>query len=97
MSTVIITIMSGLAAGLLSMFGLCIRMMVSRFNQLDARFASLEARFGRLEDKVDRMDEKFTRQIQALDEKVTSELRAHGERLARIEAKLEIDPPAEAA
>ena len=42
--------------------------------------------------------------IRALDHKVTGELKAvydvlreHGERLARIEAKLEIDPPAEAA
>ena len=46
----------------------------------------LSARFSRLETAVQTMGTNFTDQ-----------LKGHGERLARIEAKLDIDPPAEAA
>ena len=68
-----------------------------KFGQLEDRFGQLEDRFGRLEHKVDGL----VGEVHALEikftEKFTVELRAHGERLARIEAKLEPDPPAEAA
>ena len=56
------------------------------FTGLETRFENLETRFDRLETKVDALDEKFTAQ-----------LHDHGERLARIEAHLRINPPAEAA
>ena len=56
------------------------------FSGLETRFENLETRFDRLETKVDALDEKFTAQ-----------LHDHGERLARIEAHLRINPPAEAA
>ena len=35
--------------------------------------------------------------IRNMDTKFTAQLQDHGDRLARIEAKLDIDPPAEAA
>ncbi len=44
--------------------------------------STMNSRFDRLESKVDGL---------------SGELQSHGERLARIEARLEIDPPAEAA
>ncbi len=44
--------------------------------------SNMNSRFDRLESKVDGL---------------SGEHRTHGERLARIEARLEIDPPAEAA
>ncbi len=47
----------------------------------------------RLEAKINRLDDK----VEAKFNRVDDTLRTHGERLARIEAKLEIEPPAEAA
>ena len=50
-----------------------------------------------IKDLEIRLAHKFTIELKALDHKFTSELREHGERLARIETKLGTDPPAEAA
>ena len=47
--------------------------------------------------KIDRLDDKFTGQISRLGQEMHKGFKDHGERLARIEARLEIDPPAEAA
>ena len=58
---------------------------------------SLGARFDRLEDRFDRLDDRVTGQISSLSERMHKGFKEHGERLARIEARLEIDPPAEAA
>ena len=58
---------------------------------------SLGARFDRLEDRFNRLDDRVTGQIIALGEAMHKGFKEHGERLARIEAHLEIDPPAEAA
>ena len=106
------TLISVLGAGLFGMFFLLFRNLFMLFrnlsNTMTAGFAAVDARFGRLEDKVDglvqhvhALDIKFTGEIRALEtkftEKFTAEIRAHGERLSRIEAKLEPDPPAEAA
>ena len=88
-----------------------IAMMNTRFNRVDERFDRVDERFDRVDDKFDRVDDKFEGLEQKVDnntaaikdleirltEKFTSQLREHGERLARIEAKLDIDPPAEAA
>ena len=64
--------------------------LIAAVHALDTKFTGLftglETRFDRLETKVDALDEKFTAQ-----------LHDHGERLARIEAHLRINPPAEAA
>ena len=95
------TLISVLGVGLFGMFFVLFKnlsdIVANGFAAVEARFDRLENRFGRLEDKVDGLvgevhdlEIKFT-------EKFTAEIRAHGERLARIEAKLEPDPPAEAA
>ena len=53
---------------------------------------------GAIKDLEIRLSHKFTVEIKALDTKFTAQLKDHSERLARIEAKLDIDPPpAEAA
>ena len=84
------TLISVLGAGLFGMFFV----LFKNLSDLVANgFAAVEARFGRLEDKVDGL----VGEVHALEIKFTAEIRAHGERLARIEAKLEPDPPAEAA
>ena len=91
------TLISVLGAGLFGMFFVLFKnlsdLVANGFAAVEARFGRLEERFGRLEDKVDGL----VGEVHALEIKFTSEIRAHGERLARIEAKLEPDPPAEAA
>lgn len=95
------TLISVLGAGLFGMFFVLFKnlsdLVANGFAAVEARFGRLEDRFGRLEDKVDGL----VGEVHALEikftEKFTAELRAHGERLSRIEAKLEPDPPAEAA
>ena len=102
------TLISVLGAGLFGMFFMLFKNLsdaVARgFATVNAQFAQLEDRFGRLEDRFGRLEDKvdnLTGEVHALEakliDKFTAELRAHGERLARIEAKLEPDPPAEAA
>ena len=50
-----------------------------------------------LSARLDRFEDKVTGQISSLSERMHKGFKEHGERLARIEARLEIDPPAEAA
>ena len=64
------------------LFGMFFMLFKNLSDTMSAGFAAVNARLDRLEDKVDGL---------------TGEVGAHGERLARIEAKLESDPPAEAA
>ena len=82
--------------------------MANGFAAVDVRFGRLEDRFGRLENRVDnltgevhaleiRLFDKFIAELRRLETKFTGELKAHDQRLARIEEKLERDPPAEAA
>lgn len=55
---------------------------------------------GAIKDLEVRMTDKFTGELKAQGERIDrihDVLRGHGERLARIEFKLNIDPPAEAA
>ncbi len=47
----------------------------------------------RLDDKINALDDRMEAKFNRVDDT----LKMHGERLARIEAKLEIEPPAEAA
>lgn len=106
------TLISVLGAGLFGMFFMLFRtlfMMLKNLNDTVANgFAAVDARFGRLEDRVDnltgevhaleiRLFDKFTAELRRLETKFTGELRAHDGRLARIEAKLDPEPPAEAA
>ena len=102
------TLISVLGAGLFGMFFVLFKnlsdVVANGFAAVEARFGRLEDRFGRLEDRFGRLEHKvdgLVGEVHALEikfaEKFTAKLRAHGERLARIEAKLEPDPPAEAA
>ena len=69
---------------------------------MDAKFTG---RIGDLEAKVTgeikslevRLTDKFIGHLADLRKEVHEGFKAHGERLARIETKLEIDPTAEAA
>ena len=69
-----------------------------QFDVLTGAIKDLDTKFtGAIKD----LDTKFTGAIKDLEirltNKFTSQFKEHGERLARIEAKLDIDPPAEAA
>ncbi|MCQ3809459.1 MAG: hypothetical protein KTV68_02780 [Acidimicrobiia bacterium] len=67
-----------------------------RFDGLEGRFDGLEGRFDGLEGRFDGLENRFDAQGKRIDG-ILHVLREHGERLARIEAKLDNDPPAEAA
>lgn len=77
----------------------------SGFIRLEEKFEGQVDRLEKKSDgKFDRVEEKFDNlvgEVHALEirlvDKFTAQLKEHGERLARIEAKLEVDPPAEAA
>ncbi len=70
------------------------RVLTDTIKGLDTKFTGVTTGLGAL-------DTKFTGAIKDLEirltNKFTSQFKEHGERLARIEAKLDIDPPAEAA
>ena len=72
-----------------------------RFGGLERRFGGVEKRFGGLERRFGGLESSLTADTRDLEirliDKFTSHLKEHGERLARIEAKLDINPPAEAA
>ena len=65
-------------------------------SHLEGRFDGLEGRFDGLEGRFDGLENRFDAQGKRIDG-ILHVLREHGERLARIEAKLDNDPPAEAA
>ena len=77
----------GVGAGL---FGGLYGMLFHYMRDLSVRFSGLEQK---LDDNTAAVKDLEIR----LTDKFTAELKGHGERLARIEAKLDIDPPAEAA
>ena len=86
---------------------------IERFEEkCDGKFGDITADVHALETKLTdkftgetkelevRLADKFTRELTAQGERIDrvhNVLREHGERLARIELKLDIDPPAEAA
>ena len=91
-----------------AVFGLFFTQFQNLRDVMQKGFDSLETKVDSLETKVDEntaavsaLDTKFTGAINNLEtrmtEKFLNHLREHGERFARIEAKLDIDPPAEAA
>ncbi|MCQ3811927.1 MAG: hypothetical protein KTV68_15395 [Acidimicrobiia bacterium] len=84
--------------------------MTSAIQSLDTHFTGevkdLEIRqtdrfVGEIKDLEIRQTDRFVGEVKDLEVRLTdkfiSHLTAHGERLARIESKLDIDPPAEAA
>ena len=95
MNTVVsTTLISVLGAGL-------IEMLFHYLRDLSTRFSNLELAVKNLGSDVGALDTKFTGELKDLESRLTDkflgQLREHGEHLARIEAKLDIDPPAEAA
>ena len=73
----------------------------NKLENLTGGVHALDTKFTVQEAKADNLETKVTAELKdfeiRLTDKFTIELRDHGERLARIEAKLDIDPPAEAA
>jgi len=95
------TLISVLGVGL---FGGLYGMLFHYMRDLSVRFSGLERKLddntAAIKDLEIRLTDKFTGQINAQGRRIDGiydALRDHGERLARIEAKLDIDPPAEAA
>ncbi len=103
------TLISVLGAGL---FGGLYGMLFHFMRTFSAKLDSMDTKFGELSNAIHALDTKFTGQVKDLDikftgqmkdmeirltDKFTAQFKEHGERLARIEAKLDIDPPAEAA
>ena len=68
--------------------------------RFDEQKADSERRFAAILDEIKGLEHRLTAQISAQGQRIDGiydVLRSHGERLTRIEAKLDIDPPAEAA
>ncbi len=107
------TLISVLGAGLFGgLYGMLFHFMRTFSAKLDSMDAKFDGKFGELSNAIHALDTKFTGQVKDLDikftgqmkdmeirltDKFTAQFKEHGERLARIEAKLDIDPPAEAA
>ena len=106
------TLISVLGAGLLGILLHYLRDLSTRFSSLELAVKNLDTNVtSELKDLENRLSDKFAQELKGLDTKFTQELKAqgqridrvydvlldHGERLARIELKLEIEPPAEAA
>ena len=88
MNTAIATTLIGvLGAGL---FGGLHGMLFHHTRDLSARFPGLKQKLDDNTAAVKNLETKLT-------DKLTAQIRGHGKRLARIEAKLDIDLPAEAA
>ncbi|MCY4434533.1 MAG: hypothetical protein OXE45_12800 [bacterium] len=71
----------------------------SGFEQVNASIHNLDTKFtGQISDLEVRLTDKFTGHLTDLRKEVYDGFKDHGERLARIEVVLKIDPPsAEAA
>ncbi len=90
MNVVAITIISVVGTALFGMF----------FMQFQGLREDMKEGFRASNAEIKALDHNFTGELRAQGariDRVYDVLRDHGERLARIEAKLEIDPPAEAA
>ena len=90
MNVVAITVISVVGTALFGMF----------FMQFQGLREDMREGFRTVNGDIKALDQKFTGELKAQGERIDrvfDVLREHGERLARIEARLEIDPPAEAA
>ena len=107
MQAALVTLIGVMGAGIISVFILTVRMLGSKLDRLESIvekiFHGLHALDIKVTGEIHALDTKvtgLTGEIHALDTKVTGlagEVKAQGERLARIEAHLDINPPAEAA
>ena len=97
-TTLISVLGAGLFGGLYGMFFHFMRSTNAKLDKISDDVAGLDTKFtGAIKDLEIKLSQKFTVEINALDIRVSDQLKGHGERLARIETKLDIDPPAEAA
>lgn len=101
MSVVAITVISVVGTAL---FGMFFMQFQGLREDMREGFRTVNGDIRAVNGDIKSLDQRFTGELKSLDQKFTGELRAQygvlrecGERLARIEAKLEIDPPAEAA
>jgi len=93
-TTLISVLGAGLFGGLYGMFFHVMRAGNAKLDKISEDVAGLDTKFtGAIKD----LDVKFTGQIKDLEIRITAQFKDHGERLTRIEAKLDIGPPAEAA
>ena len=112
MDAATIALIGVFGTGLISAFFVFYRLLSNNIGMLGDKLERLGDKIDNLTGEVHTLDIKFTGEIHALETKLTNKLtgeihaletkltnklRTHGERLARIEAKLNIDPPAEAA
>ena len=107
MQAALVTLIGVMGAGIISVFILTMRMLGSKLDRLESIvekiFHGLHALDIKVTGEIHALDTKVTGlagEVHALDTKVTGlagEVKAQGERLARIEAHLDINPPAEAA
>jgi chromosome segregation ATPase len=63
--------------------------VLSEFRRLDEKIDSTARR---LDEKIDSLDQRLSDRIDSLDKKIDFAIRFH-ERLARVEAKLDLSPP----
>lgn len=61
------------------------------------QFRTIVGSLNRLADQLQGLDDKFMAHLTDLRKEVHDGFRDHGERLARIEVKLDDDPPAQTA
>ena len=91
------TLIGMLGTGLIGMFFYYLRDLSTRFASLEASVRTMDTKFT---GAISELDTKFTGTIKDLEiglsQKFTAQFKEHGERLARIEAKLDVDPLAEA-
>ncbi|WP_420433372.1 hypothetical protein [Candidatus Poriferisocius sp.] len=106
MNEIVQNAMIGLfGAGFLGILFHHLRDMSARLSSLETTVKSMDTKFtGAIKDSETKFtgaikdsETKFTGAIKDLEIRMDTKFKEHGERLARIEAKLEIDPPAEAA
>ena len=101
-AVVLASVVGALAAHFLAVQRENQKTIEGKFDQMTSAIQSLDTHFtGEVKDLEIRQTDRFVGEVKDLEVRLTdkfiSHLTAHGERLARIESKLDIDPPAEAA
>ena len=111
MNVVAITVISVVGTALFGMFFMQfqslredmregVRAVNESFRAVNGDIRAVNGDIRAVNGDIKALDQKFTGELRAQGERIDrvyDVLREHGERLARIEAKLEDDPPAEAA
>jgi len=104
-TTLISVLGAGLFGGLYGMFFHFMRATNAKLDKISEDVARLDTKFTgqikeleiKLTGQINDLEIKLTGQINDLETRVAAQFKEHGERLARIEAKLGIDPTVQAA